>query len=172
MENNNNGYIGYEYMNVTVLRNMESFYRDNYACFGWILEKVSMPLQGMLFIEMRFKRNRKIRNRMELTRLQNQFDSIVKKTEKQERIKSSFATALSIAIALIGTAFIALSVFAYLDNMIWLCVLFAIPGFIGWIIPYPCFKNIYRKKSDQLKPLIEKNYDDIYKVCERAHDLL
>ena len=172
MENTTNNYIGYEYVNIFVRNDMELFYEDNYPCFGWILEKVSMQLPGSLFVELRFKRNRKIRNRMELTRLQKQFDFIVKKIAKQERAKSSTATALSITIALIGTAFITLSVFAYIGDMAWLCILFSVPGIVGWVIPYPCFKKIYRKKSEQIKPLIEKNYDDIYKVCEKAHDLL
>jgi hypothetical protein len=172
VENNTENYIGYEYKNVFVWFNMESLYKDNYPCFGWILEKESVSLPGSPFVEMRFKRNRKIRNRMELTRLQNQFDFIVKKIVKLERGRTSIATALSLTIALIGTAFIALSVFAYLDNVVRLCVLFAIPGFVGWVIPYSCYKKIYRKNLEQIKPLIEKNYDDIYKVCEKAHFLL
>jgi len=172
MEDNVNNYIGYEYINITVWFNMELFYKDNYPCFGWILEKESTPLPGSPIVELRFKRNRKIRNRAELTRLQNQFDFMVRKIARLERARTSMATALSITIALAGTAFITLSVFAYLGNVMWPCVLFAIPGFVGLVIPYSCFKMICRKNSEQIKPLIEKNYGDIYKVCEKAHVLL
>ena len=77
---------------------------------------------------MKFKRDRKIRNKAELTRLQPPRAA--------------------------------------------LCAILAVPGFIGWILPYFCYRAIRRRKTNRLSPLIEKKYDELYDVCEKANGLL
>jgi len=172
VENNTDNYIGYEYINVKVLNKMESLYRDNYPCFGWIFEKVSAPLQGVPIVEIRYKRNRKIRSRMELTRLQHQFDFYVKEILRLEKSKTSLATSISLTMGITGTALINLSWLAYFNNMIWQCIVLAVPGFAGIVMAYYCFKKIRAGKTEAVNILIEKKYDDIYKICEKAHALL
>lgn len=78
------------------------------------------------------------------------------------------------ALAIIGTAFIAGSTFAVMAQppRILLCVLLAIPGFIGWIVPYFLYKKVVRRRTERLTPLIEKKYDEIYEICEKGNKLL
>ncbi|HWT77173.1 MAG TPA: hypothetical protein VN258_20925 [Mobilitalea sp.] len=169
---NENNFIGYEYKDFTVKSNMESLYADGYVNFGWILEGTSVPLHPVGVVTMKFKRDRKLRNKAELSRLQRQFDSCANDIQKLELSKVLMASVIAYIIGVAGTAFMAGAVFAYLADLMLLCVILAIPGFIGWIIPYFCYSSIRKKKTNEVEPFIEQKYDEIYKVCEKANSLL
>ena len=111
---------------------------------------------------------------MELTRLQRHFEACLDELESLEKAKTSDATVWSLVIGILGTAFMAGSTFAVVHTppVIWLCILLAIPGFIGWILPYYVYKKIARKKAQKIQPLMEAKYDEIYKICEKGHSLL
>ena len=165
-------FIGYEYREITVDREMESVYADGYRNFGWILENASAPLIGLAGVTMKFKRDRRILNKAELTRLQRQFDSGIKEIMNMERSKASSASIVAFTVGVIGTAFMAGSVFAVVGGHIPLCIILAIPAFIGWILPYFLYNSTYAKKTTEVTPLIEGKYDELYEVCERANSLL
>jgi len=169
---NEGNFIGYEYKDVTVDRDKEGVYADGYPNFGWTLEGSATPILGPSTVNMRFKRDRKIRNKAELTRLQRQFESNVDEIEKLEQSKTSKAFVTAMTIGIVGTAFMAGATFAFLADMILLCVLLAIPAFIGWALPYLSFIRIRNKRIEAVTPLIEQQYDAIYEVCEKAHGLL
>lgn len=164
---NENNFIGYEYKDVTVNRSMESVYSDGYANFGWKLEDTSTPLQGINFVTMKFKRDRKIRNKAELSRLQRQFDACVAEIENMERSKALGASAAAYGIGIVGCAFLAGSVFAYNGNMLPLSIILAIPGFIGWILPYFCYCGIRKKKTGQVAPLMTRNMMKFTRCAKR-----
>lgn len=166
------GFVGYEYKSITVKQAMESIYADSYSSFGWEMESTSTPLAGVPTVTMKFKRDRKIRNKAELTRLQRQFDAMVNEIVSLENSKVVGASTAAYIIGVLGTAFMAGSVFAYLADMILLSIILAVPAFIGWIIPYFCFVRISKKKSAEVDPLIDQKYDALYDVCEKANGLL
>jgi len=173
---NAGNFVGYEYRDITINRDLESLYADGYQSFGWILEKAVAPGSpvGLNHITLKFKRDRKIRNKMELTRLQRQFDACVVALEGMERSKTAAASIAAYSIGLAGTAFMAGSVFAIVATppIIPLCIVLAVPAFAGWILPYFLYKSRYAKKAEALAPLIDSKYDEIYEVCERATSLL
>lgn len=169
---NSNPFIGYEYREINIDRSLESMYVDGYENFGWTLENISHPTIGTNTVAMKFKRDRKIRNKAELTRLQRQFDSCVNEISSMEKSKSNSASIIAYSVGLIGTAFMAGSTFAVVAEHIILCIILAVPAFIGWILPYFLYKSTYAKKALKVTPLIESKYDEIYEVCERANSLL
>lgn len=123
-------------------------------------------------VVMKFKRDRKIRNKSELTRLQRQFDACVSEIQSLEFSKYRKASTVAYVIGVVGTAFMAGSVFAITLNMVVLCAILAVPGFLGWIIPYLCYRNISKKKTAEITPLIDQKYDELYAVCEKRNALL
>ncbi|MGN0350238.1 MAG: hypothetical protein ACI4ES_01200 [Roseburia sp.] len=167
-----NDFTGYEYRDITVKKTMQSVYADSFGSFGWIAEGIEEAIGKVDSIVMKFKRNRKIRNKGELTRLQRQFEACVAEIISMERSKKTEAATIAYVVGVIGTAFMAGSVFAVTSGNIPLCVILAIPGFIGWIISYPIFKSVSSKKTEVLNPLIDQKYDELYTVCEKAHALL
>lgn len=167
-----NGFTGYEYIEVTTQRKLESVYADSYPSFGWELDRTSTPPQGDTFVALRFKRDRKIRNKLELSRLQRQFDSGVDEIKALERAKVFKAAAAAYLVGLIGTAFMAASVFCFIAGNTLPSVLLAIPGILGWIVPYLLYRSINARKAAEIMPMIDQKYDEIYAVCEQASQLL
>ena len=173
MVGDHQGYVGYEYKTISISRQMESFYADAYRNFGWELEGTALSISSAsASVEMRFKRDRKLRNKMEVTRLQRQFEACANEIASLERSKAIKASIVAYVLGILGCAFMAGSTFAYLDGMIVLCIILAIPGFMGWILPYFMYKSLYARKAGEVAPLIDQKYDEIYDVCERANTLL
>jgi hypothetical protein len=170
---NAENFIGYEYKDVTTSRELEGVYADGYPNFGWKLERCAPSMFGLSTINMKFKRDRKIRNKAELSRLQRQFDSGIAEIENLERSKTTAAMIVALAIGLIGSAFIAGATFAFIyAEMIPLMIILAVPGFIGWFLPYMLYKKIKAKRSATVASLVDKQFDYIYEVCEQGHVLL
>jgi hypothetical protein len=170
--NNRNNFIGYEYKDITVDREMESLYADGYQNFGWTIDSILAPPIAIGRVLMKFKRDRKIRNKAELTRLQRQFDACVNEIVGMEKSKGDSASIVAFTVGMIGTAFLAGATFSYLSGFVALCIILAIPGFIGWALPYYLYKATYAKKTSKVTPLIDSKYDEIYEICERANSLL
>ena len=113
-------------------------------------------------------------NKVELTRLQRHFEADMQDIFSLENSKTSLATILALVIGILGTAFMAGSVFAVTAEppIIWLCILLAIPAFAGWILPYFVYKKVKEEKIKKVTPYIEEKYDEIYEICEKGHSLL
>lgn len=186
MEKSLEHYIGYEYMEVKTEASKASMYIDGYRNFGWERDEnlnagyypnpyhKPARLQEEGTVLLRFKRDRKLVNKTELTRLQRNFEDCMHQIDALEQSKTSRGMMISISIGIAGTIFIAGSTFAVTATppMIWLCVLLAIPGFAGWILPYFCYKAIVSKRTKIVNPLIEEKYDEVYEVCEKGNRLL
>lgn len=167
-------FIGYEYKKIMVDKEQVSMYLDCYENFGWFAdEKIeSGGRHSQTTIQM--KRDRKLINRTELTRLQQHFEACANEIEALEKSKVSVATVWSLIVGVIGTAFIAGSTFAVTHEppVIWLCIVLAVPGLIGWILPYFLYHFMYRKRTKKIQPLIEAKQEELYEICEKGHSLL
>ena len=70
-ERNENSFVAYEYSTITVKRDIEPLYSDCYRNFGWIpMENREISMIDADRVALRFKRDRKIKNRMEVHALQ------------------------------------------------------------------------------------------------------
>lgn len=174
IEKNNSGFTGYDYQQITVQQARVSMYLDGYESFGWQTDEHFSTSGNGTSVILHLRRNRKILNKMELTRLQRNFEASMEEIETLEKSKTTKSQILALTTGIIGTAFMACSVFAVTANppIIWLCILFAIPAFIGWILPYFIFKKLTKERSKIVKPLIEAKYDEIYELCKKGNELL
>lgn len=174
MEKEKKSFVGYEYKEITVSANLLSMYLDCYENFGWVLEEELQDMRNPHHIILRMKRDRKIINKMELTRLQRNFEACAQDLNKLQRAKTSAATIWALVVGIVGTVFMAGATFAVVHEppIIWLCVLLAIPGFIGWIFPYFIYREVVKRQEEKLQPLIEEKMEEIYQVCEKGHSLL
>ena len=174
-------FVGYEYKEVIADKSRVSLLVDGYENFGWevdgniseFYEECKNP-QKQNKVILRLKRNRKIINKMELTRLQRNFESCVREIEMLEKSKTSSATMYALILGILGTAFMAGSTFAVTAQSphIILCILIAIPGFLGWILPYFVYRRVLGKQTEKVTPLIEDKYDEIYEICKKGNRLL
>ena len=167
-------FAGYEYKEVVVRSDQASLYMDCYENIGWELDENIAATNQLHTVTLRMKRNRKIVNKAELTRLQRHFEACANEIDQLERSKTAVAALWSLTVGIMGTAFMACSVFAVTHEppIYWLCIPLAVPGFFGWIAP--CF--VYRRKADlqaqKVQPILEAKHDEIYEICEKGHCLL
>ena len=171
---NERPYIGYEYKKLTIPTEKVSQYLDCYESFGWEVDD-NIPLNtGGAVTTLNLKRDRKIINKAELTRLQRHFEACDAEIRKLEAAKTSTATMAALVTGIVGTAFMAGSVFAVTHEppIIWLCIVLAVPGFLGWILPLFLYRSLKARKEIALQPLLEAKQDEIYEVCEKGHALL
>ena len=180
------GYVGYEYREISVPRKYASLCLDSYPCFGWEEDpnqgrpgrrrSPAIPAApGPKEMEtLCFRRARSISGKAELTRLQRNFDSCIAELRALERSKTTRAAAAALTAGVLGTAFMAGSTFAAVSTppVVWLTILLAIPGFLGWILPYFLYRAMVRRKAAQIEPLMEQKYDEINEICERGSRLL
>ena len=149
-------------------------YMDCYEAFGWEPDENILTTKGRCSTTIRMKRNRKIMNKAELTRLQRHFEACAREIDEMERSKTSVAMVWALSIGIIGTAFMAGSVFAVTHQppIYWLCIVLAVPAFCGWIAPYFVFRRKVELQTKKIQPMIETKKDEIYEICEKGHSLL
>lgn len=178
-------FIGYDYKEIAAEPGRISFLIDGYESFGWKVDEnmacVNVPASGIRTPAnihqkntLRLKRDRKIINKAELTRLQGHFEACVSEIDALEKTKTTTPAIAAITAGIIGTAFIAGSVFAVTAQtpLIILSIILAIPGFAGWGAPYFIYKKMACRQTKKISPLIEKKYDEIYEICEKGANLL
>ncbi len=167
-------FVGYEYKEITGPDSRVSQYLDCYACFGWQIDENMPAGSRMGQTTIRMKRDRKLVNKMELTRLQRHFEACAKEIQTLEKSKTFAASIWALVVGIIGTAFMAGATFAVTHEppLIPLCILLAVPGFLGWILPYFLYRRIAARQAKKLQPVIEAKEEEIYAICEKGHSLL
>ena len=167
-------FVGYEYKEITGPDSRVSQYLDCYECFGWQADGNLPAGSRMGQTTIRMKRDRKIVNKMELTRLQRHFEACAKEIQTLEKSKTFAASIWALVVGIIGTAFMAGATFAVTHEppMILPCILLAVPGFLGWILPYFLYRRVAVGQAKKLQPVIEAKEEEIYAICEKGHSLL
>lgn len=164
--------VGYEYKEVPVPREMEEVYIDGYVNFGWEFRGTDHAPQGEIAVILKFKRDRQMKNRTELNRLERQFESGLHEIERLQRKDSASVMSAALGAGIAGTAFLVGAVFSFIAGSILLGIILLIPAIAGWALGYFSSVRLKAKKDEQTTPQIDQRYDEIYAVCEKAHNLL
>ena len=167
-------FVGYDYKEIHAEGEKMSFYLDCYQSFGWTPDERTSEAALRGREKLTLKRDRKIINKVELTRLQRHFEACIAELKELERSKTTMASICAITVGLCGTAFLAGATFAvvHVPPLILLTVVLAIPGFLGWILPYFLYRTMVRRRTKVVNELMERKYDEIYEICEKGHQLL
>ena len=174
MDRNRESYVTYEYKEIQVEKETASFYLDSYECFGWEKDENLPECIAAGRVTLQLKRNRNILTKMELTRLQRNLEACMNEICAMKKAVTDRPTMYALVVGLIGTAFLAGSTFAVTASPphIVLCIILAIPGFLGWTLPVFLYRSVKRKQIEKLSPFIDQKYEEIYKICEKGHSLL
>lgn len=167
---NGEKFLGYDYKEITAAGEQAAFRLDCYQSFGWEPDDRPPAAKGKLLL----RRPRKIMNKAELTRLQRHFEACLAEIAALERSKTSGATMAALCVALTGCVFMAGSVFAVTHEppLVILTILLALPGFVGWILPYFLYRKLTDRRCKVVTELMEQKYDEIYEICEKGNSLL
>lgn len=164
-----NHFIQYEYKEVLAEGERASMLADCYESLGWEIDGRDAGAKKIIF-----RRNRKIVNKVELTRLQRNLEACIAEIDIIQKSKTTKAAIVSLMIGLVGTAFMAGSVFAVTaaTPVLWLCVVLAVPAFALWALAPILYPRLVARRSAFVNELIEKKYDEIYTICEKGNALL
>lgn len=153
-------YVVYEYKEIEAKGERAALLMDCYQSLGWEAEQGNAP--------------GKIMNKAELTRLQRNMEACVAEIDAMQKDKTTKASIVSLVLGLIGTAFMAGSVFAVTATppIVWLCILLAVPAFTLWALAPILYPRMVAKRTKTVNELIEQKYDEIYAICEKGSKLL
>lgn len=184
MNSETKDFVAYEYLSLNVNSSKFPLYLDCYENFGWILVNNAALVdkedyyinnynsKGLVNIQ--FKRDRKIKNKTQLTSLQRKLEASLKEIEKLEKEPNTDGIVKSMSVGVIGTIFLAISVFLItVTNPLYiLSVISGIIGIVGWILPYFVYKKVKLNKEHDNLALIEEEYNSVYDCCEQARKLI
>ena len=164
--------IIYDYKTIKVKRSIETLVCDTYENLGWELTNTSSAEGSLFYINLSFKRNRKIENKVELLKLQEKADNIIATIENLQNKKKNSGFTPALTTGIVGTLIFG-------GGMSMCMLLKGIGYMIGGIglglvgvgicaLAYPLFKNINKKKNIQIQPLIESEFDKLADICEQA----
>lgn len=165
-------FVGYEYKEIAAAGEQAAFYLDCYQNFGWQMDERlrDNSTKGKLVL----KRERKIINKAELTRLQRHFEACMEEIAALERSRTTAASAVALIIGVVGTVFMAGATFAavHVPPMWGLMAVLAVPGFLGWVLPLFVYQSMVSRRSRVVEELVERKYDEIHEICEQGNSLL
>lgn len=177
-------FVAYEYLSLNVKSEKEPLYVDCYENFGWILVNntalidkedyyINNYTSDNRLVNLKFKRDRKIKNKLELMNLQRKMESALDEINRLEKQPERLGIILALSIGLIGTIFMAGSAFAVTaaNPLYVVCVICGILGFLGWGFGYYMYLKVKRDKKQENVSLIEEQYNVVYDCCEQAKRL-
>ncbi|MFK5160216.1 hypothetical protein ACI3QN_11195 [Propionibacterium freudenreichii] len=175
-------YTAYEYATVRVPRTFEPLFRDTYPGFGWTVENprattsvASVPLgrtQRSETVTLQLKRDRNLKNRDMVRALQEEADTALTTIISLERSKTSRAMVVAVTIGIVGSAFLAGSVFAMNAGLAVLSVALGALGLFGWVGGGISYRQVKRRRARHVDPLIENALDTLHEASRRAAHLL
>ena len=172
-------YIVYEYVSITVRKKLVHKYIDFYKNFGWIhinnKEKRDYYINNIPDLnteEINFKRDRNIKKKEELNKLQEKCEKAFLTIDNLEKMPEILSQVYSLNMGIIALVFIIIAVFMAIKNIWWAMALSGIVGLIGCIFPYPIYKKVSEQKKEANKTKIEEQYDIIKNIYGQAKEIL
>ena len=182
----NRDFIAYDYLSLNVEPELEQFYVDCYQCFGYILTSASTEhinhdyfindynLNQTRLVNIKFKRDRKIKNKVELLVLQKEMELSLKKIDRLNKEAELLSTIYSVSIGSLGLLFIIFSILSFnASNPLYILgALCGIVGALGAISAFFVYNIVKIKTKEKNEILIEEQYAIIYDCCEKANNLI
>lgn len=168
--------VVFDYKTVRVKRETETMLTDAYAALGWEVTSTTMADVTLSYVNVSFKRDRKIANKHELNLLQTRIDASIASVERLNAAKKNAGIPEAITCGTVGALTLGggMSMVMTLEGVgftaggIALGVVGIAIGLLGWLV-----HNVIRKKKlTKIEPLIEKEYDGFSALCEQADGLL
>ena len=165
----------YEYTTKTLNVKDQTRAIDMYEALGW--EITSTTPSTVSGVTLSLRRDRKLKHKQELRKLERQAEELFSSIEGLERAKtlsaSIFAYTFGIVSALIlggGMCLVMLtggSVPAFAGG-----ILLGLAGIALCAVNYPIYKKIAAKKTKQVMPVIDDNEEKLANLLEKSNDLL
>lgn len=166
-------FVSYDYLTVAAPRDLESLHADTYRNFGWDLESRALDPRRPGTVLLKLKRDRHLKNRGAVMELQRRCTAALDSITHLERSKSAAAMQVSLGFGIVGSALLAVSVFAMTDwDLPALTIIAGALGLLGWAAGYFSHARVQARRAETVAPLIDEQYEVVYATSEEAASLL
>lgn len=167
--------IVFDYKTARVKRETETMLTDAYATLGWEVTATTMADASLSYINVSFKRDRKIAHKAELNHLQTKLDGCIAKIEKLTAAQKNAGLPEALTIGTVGAVAlgggismaVALEGVGFIVGGVMLGVVGIALGLLGWLV----HGKVKKKKLAKLEPAIAEEYDKVSSACEEAAEL-
>ncbi len=168
-------FVSYEYRTKTVKAKDQSKAIDMYEAFGW--EVTATTPNVVDGVTLSLKRDRKLKHKQELTKLERQAEDTFETINGLHRSKTLGASIFAYVFGVIATLVLGggMCLVMLIEN--------SIPAFVGGIvlgiaglalcgINYVIYSKMAAKKTKQILPVIDDNEEKLANILEKGSDLL
>lgn len=164
--------IVYDYKTIKVRRDIENVAEDSYKVLGWELTSSSVAEGAPTYVNLSFRRDRKIENKAQLIKQQEKIDMALSNIELLKKSQSSAGWAQSVTTGILGTLILGggMSLIMTIGEIgaTIAGVVMGIAGIGVVILSHFLRKHINRKTSLKLNPIINLEYDKLAEACEHC----
>ena len=167
--------VTYDYKTVKVRRSVETLVCDTYESLGWKLTNTSSVEGSLFYVNLSFKRDRKIDNKIELLKLQEKADSIIANIDNLQNKKKSAGLECSLTTGIAGLLVFGggMSMTMLLSGIGYMVggIALGVAGAVICGLAYPLFKKVNKKKNTKIQPILESEFDKLADICEQSAKL-
>lgn len=161
--------VANEYIDVIVNRKLVQLCKNCYHAFGW---KTISSSSSITSIKLRLVRNKKIKNRLALCKLQRECEDVLMELERLEKSKNFKAGGAAFFADCISVVLISGSFITYLFDFLLLSIFFVVSGFLGLGLAYFIHNKLIWESESKIELEMNRYYDAIYQTCSIAEQLL
>lgn len=165
-------FVPYEYLTLQADRELEPLYKDTYRNFGWSVEGYGTGLPNVNTVTLKLKRDRRIPSRQAVVEQQRIAEQALATIASLERSKETAPMAAALAAGIVGSGFLAGSIFAITANLWLLGIPLGVVGLAGWAAGWFAHGRVKAGRVAKVAPLIDREYETVYAAGERAARLM
>lgn len=168
-------FVSYEYVTKTVKAKDQTRAIDLYESFGWeVTQTTPTAVDG---VTLSLKRDRKIKHKQELVKLERQAEELFATIGRQQSAKTCGASVFSYIFGCIAALILGggMSLTMLIEGSVPAMVGGIFLGIVGIAmcgVNYLIYKKLAEKKTKQLLPIIDDNEEKLANLLERGNELL
>ncbi|MGC4154535.1 MAG: hypothetical protein QM628_15860 [Propionicimonas sp.] len=161
-----------EYLTLQVDRELEPLYKDTYRNFGWTVEGYGAGMPKPATVTIKLKRDRRLPNRQAVLEQQRIAEHALATIAGLEQSKQTAPMMAALTAGIVGSIFLAGSVFAITANLWLLGIPLGIVGLVGWVAGYFAHGRVKASRAVKVSPLLDREYETVYAAGEQASRLM
>lgn len=167
----------YDYKTIRAKKDHEAMVVDAYHNLGWELISSSLAEGNIFYVNLSFKRNRKVANKMELLKIGEQVDVSLRNLEILDRTKKGAGVVSGISLGVAGALTFGggLAMCLELSSSVGFIVGGVALGVAGIgiaLVGWWASSIVKKRKLAKIQPIMESEYDKLGDLCEQAVKLL
>ena len=166
-------YKSFEYASTAVDNELVQVAVDSYESLGYEFTGRRTSAAGKI-ATLSFRRNRKVRGKAQLAKIQRSMDDTIASIERMEEEKSRKAVSQALAIGIVSALVLGLGMCCTMvwDGLMALGIVIGLLGIAGCVVGFLRYRTVLDRETARLAPNIEKAYDSLATLCEEAQAAL